>query len=246
MRSISFKEMLIDASWSMWYLISLFSWRFIHQFIPSNFFRSSLILPSAFAFSLISGFFPINGFLSSQRTCVYLFFFLAGFVVKRNNIISTIQKKTIPPILILSASLIICIVFINFDINKIIWGFFNYNYSGFYWKDAVIYRFIFISTATLIGLSILCLSRSKSSFFSNYGQKTLFFYIYHTLILYGFFELIKRLNLPTSLPFLVLYTSSVIIILHITSHIRFLNFMINPVTGCLIKLNVLKSSQSMK
>lgn len=143
-------------------------------------------------------------------------------------------------------TLFTCLIFVNYDINKVIWGSFGYGYSHYSWEQGSTYRVLFYIVAALIGISLKNLIKKKIELCSKYGKKTLFFYIYHTLILYVVFAIVDKYNLPTTLPYIVLYTVCVVAILHIASHSKFLNFLINPITNGLIKLNILKLPVSTK
>ena len=235
--SINVFLMFKSPSWSLWYLLSLFLWRTIVQLLPNKIVCSTGMIPVFFLFGLAVGLVPIDGFMSFQRTCTYLGFFMSGFILSKKNFVSMI--RSVPrcvPAMVLGLVLFCCLFFFAFDMHKIIWGYYSYQQSGLDWTAALMFRFCFFVTAILLGLSILSLIRKKVNVLSLYGKKTLFFYVYHTLLLYGVFALVRKLELPMELPFVILYTLVVVALLHIGTRIKFLSFVINPVSGVVQKV----------
>jgi len=201
------------------------------------------IIPLSFVVGLIVGFAPVDGFLSVQRTFTYLGFFMSGFVLSKGNFV--VRIRSIPrrvSVFLLCLLFLCCILFLNFDVHKVIWGFHSYRHSGYDWSEALVFRACFYVAAVFIGIPILSFVRNKIIVFSKYGRKTLFFYVYHTLILYGVFAMIEKYSLPTELHFVLLYTMCVVLLLHLCTFVRVLSFVINPISGTVEKLRSLKKS----
>ena len=63
------------------------------------------------------------------------------------------------------------------------------------------------------------------------GKNTLYFYIYHLLILFFFNKIISAVDLPTTLPFIILYTTVIVIGLYKLSNNKVLIKSLNPITS---------------
>ncbi|MBP5441390.1 MAG: acyltransferase family protein [Fibrobacter sp.] len=242
--SIDVYFMMKFPSWSLWYLLSLFSWRMFVQLIPQKFAGSMGIIPLSFVVGLLVGLAPVDGFLSVQRTFTYLGFFMSGFVLSKGNFV--LRIRLIPrsvPVFLLCLLFLCCVLFLNFDVHKIIWGFHSYRHSGYEWSSAMAFRACFYVAAMFIGIPILSLVRDKVVVLSKYGRKTLFFYVYHTLLLYGVFAMVEKFDMPTELPFVLLYTTCVILLLHLGTFVGALSFLINPISGIIQKRLPLKKSR---
>lgn len=76
-------EMVFTPNWVLWYLLSLILWRTLLQYIPDKILRKrGVVVATAFIISLLSGFLPIGGLMSLQRTLAFLPFFFIGYYFK--------------------------------------------------------------------------------------------------------------------------------------------------------------------
>lgn len=83
--------------WILWYLLSLFFWRTILQFLPQKIIDIKwIVLVCSVIISIIAGFSPFTKFMSLQRTFAFLPFFFIGYYLREANAFEyLIRKKNI-------------------------------------------------------------------------------------------------------------------------------------------------------
>ena len=72
--------------WILWYLLSLFFWRTILQFLPQRVIdKKVIVVICSFVLGVFVGFLPLTKFLSLQRTFAFLPFFFLGYYMRGSN-----------------------------------------------------------------------------------------------------------------------------------------------------------------
>ena len=72
---------------TLWYLLSLFSWRVFIQITPEKVFNNiKALIGGAFLISLLGGFCPLGHFLTINRTLTFSVFFILGFVIRKKDV----------------------------------------------------------------------------------------------------------------------------------------------------------------
>ena len=177
---------LLVPNWSLWYLLSLIFWRISIEYVFAKITPPRLILLSI-AVGLVAGFVTVGHPLSFQRTCSLLPFFVAGYCVGRNRMLTQVYNR-MPPIIaiLLLAALPFCTYYINFPFKIMLEGVEPYHKFGYpLWLTAFYRMALYI----ISGVASICVLRlvpqRKIVWISDQGKNTLLYYLYHTLIIYG-------------------------------------------------------------
>lgn len=218
---IIWKE-LLTPWWVLWYLLSLICWRTFIQFIPEkllNNARSLFII--AFFICIISGLLPFGRFLSMQRTLAFFPFFFLGYCMKGRSIF--IQKKYKPLCFaFLGVTIIFPLYFSNIlgDLNQAQ----PYNNVNEMFSRAFVFCLSFPMSLSFINIC------PNTTWTSQQGKMTLYYYIYHAILIYFLMIIVSKLNLPTSFFAATIYTIAVTIGLGIISYLPGINYFTNPST----------------
>lgn len=164
----------INPYYSMWYLLSLASWRLINKLLKREFSNKSLIISILIA--LIIGFFPkINNTLAISRTICFFPFFIYGNLYKKNNS----NNKQLHKNIIFIFFIIISTILISFNIiniNMLL----MYPYYSIY--DILLRIIIFITAISFINLFIKITPTNKIKLITRFGNNTLSIYLFHRII----------------------------------------------------------------
>lgn len=172
--------------WTLWYLISLFFWRFFLKDIV-RLERTSLILCISVLSALLIGIVEKNTtFLSLSRTFGFLPFFLIGYYAD-DNLINKIKK--IPSLfsivgLVLIGS-ITCIIIKHFSLrHTILYLSTSYKSFGLTITQGIMFRIIFYIFSMLMCIFIINLMPNSEHKISKIGRKTMIIYVGHTAVLF--------------------------------------------------------------
>lgn len=220
------KIMLFIPYWTLWYLLSLIFWKIILQYSPNRLLNSPfLYLFIAIIVSIFSGLMPYGRILSIQRTFNFFPFYLMGFYLQNREFI--IPRFRMDKMLYIGMISIIMILII-FDLypqkqSILLRGADNY---GLYDIPSKIYLLLcaFILTIAFYKLS------KENRFLAYIGQNSLFYYLYHGLIIeYILYPIIDYLGFPQSFLFMILYTLFIIGVICLLSKMKLFRIIINPI-----------------
>lgn len=226
--------MLIIPQWSLWYLLSLIFWRIIIALIDGNINIRYVVL--AILSGVLVGFIPINGPLSFQRTFSLLPFFVLGYYIRNKRIDLTLVKKL--PMVICVCIVVavpLCVYYCNFPFKRFLEGVNSY-YEFPYplWLSAVI-RLLFYICSFCVSVCIMRLiPTQKISWMSSQGSKTLHYYLYHTLILYGLIYVRQSFSIPTSFMAVLGYVFLILVLIWLLIKIPFFRDLPN-IVSCYLK-----------
>jgi fucose 4-O-acetylase-like acetyltransferase len=185
---------------------------------------------------LIAGYIDVTYFVSFQRTFYFFPFFMLGHCL-------AIDKKDIKKycmslklsLMILITALVGFIGICGVDgvtFKQLLYGAYIYDTSldMFY---PMLVRLSIILMSYIISLSFLsvCMHIKEKQWLQKIGKSTLFFYIYHTLILTVLKKVFFVLDIPNSLFFIVLYTLIIVVTLYKFSSNIYLIKLLNPITA---------------
>lgn len=212
-----------EPSSVLWYIVALAVWRIFMYALPHRF-RNKWLFIISIAVSIFAGYVPLGFEFSFQRIFAFFPFFLLGYFIRLNNafdMIRAINHWVFIGVLILY-------------VVAIIWGptipRCVFTERCHYYEGMIpLYRVFFYCMALPATISVLNLV-PDIKFFSNEGQKTMSYYIYHPYIIYLFMYLTGTgLGvLPSSLPFVLLYSIICLVICFFIARIPVLNFLVNP------------------
>ena len=213
--------------WTLWYLLSLIWWRFMIHFTPNGVRDKHLMLVFlSVVLCLVAGWIPLGKELSFQRTFYFLPFFVFGYVAKQRN-----TTLTINPLFAALVLLIVWMVFFVFQWNNIILlqQFDNMHYGPA--TRTFIIRVALLVLASCMSVCFLSIVPRKEKSWTRFGRDTLFIYMWHSVILSWRYNLRDFFNLPTTLPFCIIYAVVVLLIIYLLRKMTFFNWLLNPITS---------------
>lgn len=199
--------------WVMWYLMSLIYWRTILHILPIKLLRhTNEIIIATFCIGVISGFLPLNRFLSMQRTFAFLPFFFLGYCMQGKNIYLPSKYKPIC-LIFLCSSFIVPLFFPQFLGDLF--------FADRYIDNTSMFCRIFVYCMSIgMSISFICVCPT-TYFFAKQGKYTMQYYIYHALILYVLFFVVNKLNFPKTIFVAIIYIGVVISSIYFFSYSRF-------------------------
>lgn len=220
LHSISF---YLTPYWTLWYLLSLIIWRFFIQFVSKQILgKPILLIVISIIVSLLSGLIHNGEVLSIQRTLNFFPFFLFGYYLREGCFNALLFNRTVS-LLIIGAGLSLTIVgiipksFDNFFVSTK-----QYGLSDIPIKIGIlVYSFI----TSLSFFSII----KTNSYIAEIGSDSLFYYLYHGLIVRFIFKrLIALFNLPSSFVFILMYCLIVMAVMYLLSKVKPLQRIVKP------------------
>lgn len=167
--------------WALWYLFSMFVWRlFLADIIRiKNIFKISIVI------GLMAGqFVEFGAFMSLSRTLVFLPYFLAGYYMNEEKLLSFKKKGKIPAILIIAVTIALSIYIAISNVMPVEFLWADRAYAEFY--SGLLIPMGIRAVLYAIGFSfiyvIISLMTSKECFLSKIGRNTLPVYILHTYL----------------------------------------------------------------
>lgn len=210
---------ILTPQYAMWYLLSMFYWRLGVIFIKKKWLtvRNLLVVT---LFSALIGFVPFIGeMFSFNRTVCFFCFFVAGMMCRDSDFFKRIGNIPLGILLLLSVVIFILMFYLYGEDIRVVFGN-SYGMSLLRFWERVGHMVV----AIVLGLCLIRVSRMKIlSIFARLGEKSLFFYLYHTFFIMALPYVVHSLGLSVSLIMLVVYTIVIVIILSFLSRIRFLN-----------------------
>ena len=228
-------KMLYIPDYSAWFLLSLMFWRVIVQVTPEKWLKSKFIVPFCVLISLVAGFLPVNQELSLQRTLAFSPFFVCGYLLKGEIKFGTAGNKMkwlCTGVLI--AVFVVCCVFSDKDITNVFYCRDNYynQFDGLLWEP-LLFRTAFLVVATIMVFCILKVfpKSKKGSFLSQLGADTMYYYVYHVLVMRVGLVVIRHYDLPLTFPAILLYTLLTVVLIFFVVKISFFRKLINPISS---------------
>lgn len=222
-------EYFFVPRWTLWYLLSLCLWRFGVQLFggllsPTRFLIISILI------GLISGFIPIGPLLSLQRTLTFAPFFALGYYCGRNRIDLNFIKRIplwlsifIVAILFISVFLIESSRLGDFPLIPFLRGMYGFSYFPEYSPILlVVLRLVSYAISIVVSVCVLRMVPYNESWLSKQGLDTLFYYVYHPLLIICIDASIgKVFNLPSSFLAVLVYAVIVTAVIWLLLRLRF-------------------------
>ncbi|TCP30202.1 fucose 4-O-acetylase-like acetyltransferase [Scopulibacillus darangshiensis] len=178
---------LLDPHWSLWFLISLFSW---HLMIIPFSKMGKYGFPAALVLGIAVGYFSDFGsYLSIERTFIFFPLFYLGYLLKGEHFAAIRQKASKFAAIPLLITIFAGCYFIFPDAWKDwLLGSSSYAAMGVDSWEGGLYRLIYYAVIFVTTFAVLTLIPEKQMAFTNLGGKTLYIYLLH-----GFF--VKTIDL---------------------------------------------------
>lgn len=197
--------------WSLWFLISLFSWHML--LIGYKKMHPAIALSLAVTLGIIVGYFdPIGHLFSLSRTFVFFPFFLLGHFASSNQLM-VLKQKRVKILSIVTMSIIAVAIYFLPDINSG-WLLASKSYSTLGMETyGSVARISVYLTSFVMAASFLAWVPQRRFAFTKIGERTLYVYLLHGFIVQLFrnYDILVLDHFGHWLGFIVL--SAIIVIL---------------------------------
>ncbi len=229
-------DVVVYQEWTLWFLVSLICWKFMLYFSIKYIKNKMVILVGSIILSLTIGFVNIDGdVFSIYRTIGNFPFFVIGYMMPHKRVVEIYSNKNYTYLLVPLFFLAVCFLpiikdyeFFRFILYK------NYPYASTpapnyldFWANV----FSFVAGIS-ISYSILKFFPSVKAF-EKMGSQTLFFYLYHPVVLRVLDPILFSKNKlgfePTPFMIVVIFVLTVGVI-YLFSRFKFFHLVLNPVS----------------
>ena len=174
---------ILYPEYSLWYILSMIFWYIIDYYTPKTIKSNSWIIYVSIIISLVMGLVPLDKEFSFQRTFSFLPFFMAGKYCRSKSVHDFRFIGRVTASLIIASS-IVCIILVPFDMSAFLYGQINLWRIAHHLYSSIAFKIIYYMLAFSISMSIVALiPEAKITWLTNIGCRTLYIYLYHTLIL---------------------------------------------------------------
>ncbi|GIO26800.1 acyltransferase family protein [Ornithinibacillus bavariensis] len=172
--------------WSLWFLISLFSWHILLYWFKKLPFYASLLI--AVALGIVVGYLAgVGQFFSLSRTFVFFPFFLLGYWLKEEHVMA-LKRKGFRYVSIGIMVFFAIAIYYAPEINTG-WLLASKSYFDLGMEElGGVARLMVYVTSSLMAASILAWIPSKRFLFTKYGERTLYVYLLHGFFIQYFRE----------------------------------------------------------
>jgi fucose 4-O-acetylase-like acetyltransferase len=220
----SFRDILTPW-YVLWYLLSLIYWRLMLQVIPESILRNAkLILPTAFGISILTGFLPIDNFLSLHRTFAFMPFFFLGYCMRGKNLF---LPKKYQPLCFMFLILMVAVPlyypqYLGILTHSIPFGSI---YDGGFYNAAK--RMIVFSLAIPMSIAFINVCPNKP-WIARQGRLTMQYFIYHALAIIPLIVITMELNIPMSFVTATIYIIVLTVGIGMASRLPYFTKFTNP------------------
>ena len=201
-------------------------WRTIVRIIPDKVLKSKIFIVSSLVISVIPAIYDIN-YLAISRCVSFFPYFLIGWIVRDTSVLAKLDKTNKwKKAIVIFCAIISCLVATKIPLN-IFWGHLPLDNSI---SIVFICKIISWCIAVIISSAIYLLIPRKFEF--KDGKSTLGYYLFHTLLLFPVLDVIYP-YLPKGYVATLVILSMMVILLHYTVRINFINKFLNfkPLTS---------------
>lgn len=221
---------LFYPRWSLWFLLSLFSWHLL--LIAFKYLKPYLGLFISILLGITVGYIDdIGHAFSLSRTFVFFPFFLAGYYLTPKNI-KSLQTTTAKFLGLLTFLTISILIYLLPEINSG-WLLASKSYSdlGLPQKGAIARLLVYFTSALMVA-SVLSFIPKKQSNWTYIGSKTLYIYLLHGFVIHSLrevfvFDLTAAYQVVYFIPFTIL-------LIYALSH-RYMRIIMSPFVEVRIK-----------
>lgn len=228
--TFSLKSIILPHA-TLWYLVSLCTWRAMSFYLVPRFEKKYLLIFSVLA-CFLAGFLPFIGLeFSLSRTFVFYPFFLLGNYTQDNDINLVRSQPKIMSSAIILLVIALCYYFHSYSslTNRLIWATNAYSSIDNDIFTISLLRLVLAFVAFIIMCCIINVVPDIKTF-RRLGKDSMLFYIYHGIIIAILYKAAAHLNIPAN-PFLLLLTAvSLVVLIAIFSNFKISRIILNPVS----------------
>ena len=179
-------DSIFVPQFALWYLLCLIYWRTLVYCLPTRVLKSLLFTALVFAISLLPSFFHLNYFALSR--CLAFFpFFLVGWLCRENQWLSVLDKWRSKYSLAFVLGSVAC-YFVAIKIPPMVyWGFETVPAPA---PAVLLYKLGAWCVAFVLSITVYLFMPKNVGV--EEGKYTLFYYLYHTVLLFPFFDYAVR------------------------------------------------------
>jgi fucose 4-O-acetylase-like acetyltransferase len=208
-------ERIFSPSFTLWYLHCLVLWRIILQHLPQKYLDNTFgIMLVSSSISILGGFIPVSNFMALQRLFTFMPLFFLGYYIRKYGWMEKIDEINI-------FFCIIPIALILFE-NRIyldIWG-----RSPYASCLDIVRRVIFLGSSVLISIAFVrILLPLKFSLFAKEGKDVLFYYMYHSIVLYVIAYMLRSVGILADGYILIMISLVTMLVLFLLRRVVFLH-----------------------
>lgn len=185
-----------QPSWTLWFLLALGIFRLVLPYLALL--RWPLLW--TFVISIGVGYLPnIDSTLSLSRTLGLLFFFTLGWWLREHDVVDRLRLlRSRPWWLVVAASVVIAAaaavayIYVDVwrDVNLRTWLFYDEGYAALggeqWWAGGI--RIALIAVALVLSTAFFVLVPRRATWWTAFGQYTMYVYLLHSFVLYPFRE----------------------------------------------------------
>lgn len=232
-------------SYAAWYLLSLIIWRVLLQIAPEKLLNSRLIVPICITVSLAAGFIPVGVELSIQRTLAFSPFFFCGYYLKKRMGfgLASLKMKCFC-VGVIFATFVGSCIFLNRDVSFVVWcssSYYSPHHSA--WTLLLFRTFFLVIAAMMVFCILMVFPKQKNpSIWSRMGEDTLYYYVYHVLVMRVGMVAIRHFDLSLAFPAMLLYTILTVVLINFLVKISFFRNILNPISSYVRLINTKQNS----
>lgn len=171
------------------------------------------------------GFIPIGYVGSFQRTVAFFPFFMSGYMCSMKKI--DIRKYLIDRKF---AAIVLTILILSFWLI-------DRNFAGVLYCSmpyatikSLLSRLLLYVLAPVVSIAFISVipQHSINLRVIGIGQNTMFFYLYHAPLVILCRVVVAQCDLPTCLPFIIIYYISIVLVVLLLKKLRLFHYLINP------------------
>lgn len=210
--------------WTLWYLLSLVFWRLILKYTSRGLLdRPHMYLGIVMLASLLIGLVMPNGrILSIQRTISFFPFFLMGYYFQTNQIKQKLWGNSLSKILLVIVCMIVILGYYPIYANILLRNADSYGIDELPSK-------LFLFLCSLVCVYSLWNLRFFCTYLAKVGKDSLFYYLYHGMIIqFIIVPIVRHLNLSTSLFGTIVYLFFILVAIYLMSKLSFFRWLVHP------------------
>lgn len=222
---------ILNPGWTLWYLLSLFTWRILLK----DLIKIRYILPLSILLSIVIGITDLAHFLSLARTVAFLPFFLIGYYTTEDHIKKIQKINILVPIVLIPLIIFLCsFVPDSFDIRilSFSWPFESLGLD----RLVAISQRVFLFVLTIItSVLIIRLMPKRNMYLTQIGYSTLMIYLLHPYLVRIFQKVVFMLGSSVNDVILLIIPFIIVAILSIPLVKKIFNFVVDKIKFILLK-----------
>ncbi len=195
----------LNPQWSLWFLMSLFSWNLLLFLFTKWKMKFSILL--SFTLGILVGYFEgIDSYLSLSRTIVFFPLFLLGFYFRKEHFLKLRNHKVqFLSLLFFTSFFLICYISPELE-YKWLFGSMPYHVLDQDGLMAGLIRMAVYGLTILATVGFLALVPTKNLFFTKWGTRSIYIYLLHGFFIQSFrnSEWVNSFNHPWQLSLLII------------------------------------------